>query len=182
MEIYTIKKDAKQAIVELLNQTIQVEYDMILNYPRIIENLVNITNIHDEQLNKDLEYVGKASVQHFGNLSKVIELLGGETVWTLGTVERLIDVQKTLGQQLAKEKAAIALYKKAIQLVEKNKVKLKGKGFLDRLLGGAEEVKAVDAAYVVGICERHIIDEERHVRLVDDSMKTLKALMDRKAE
>ena len=182
METYIIKEDAKQAIVELLNRTVQVEYDMILNYPRIIENLVNITKVNDEQLNKDLEYVGKASVGHFGNLSKVLELLGGEPVWTLGTIERLVDVHKTLGQQLGKEKAAIALYKATIQLVEKNKVKLKGKGFLGRLLGGAEEVKAVDAAYVVDICKRHIMDEERHVRLVDDSMKTLKALMDRKAE
>ena len=182
MEAYTIREDAKQAIVELLNRIIQVEYDMILNYPRCIDRLVNIDNIHDEQLNRDIEYVGKASVQHFGSLSKLIELLGGETKWVLGTIERLVDVGECLTQQLEKEKSAISLYKEAKQLVEKNKVKLKGKGFLDRLLGGAEEVKAVDAAYIVGICERNRVEEERHIRLVDDSMKTLKALMDRKAE
>jgi len=182
METFTIKEDAKQALVELLNRVIQVEYDTILNYPRLIDKIVNIDHIHDEQLNKDLEYVGKASVQHFGSSSKLIELLGGETTWVLGTIERLVDSMEFLGQQLEKEKSMRSLYKETIQLVEKNKVKLKGKGFLDRLLGGAEEVKAVDAAYIVGVCERHIMDEERHVKLVDDSIETLKALMDRKAE
>ncbi len=186
METYTIKENAKQAIVELLNRAIQVEYDMILNYPRCIDRPVNIDNIRDEQLIRDLEYAGKVSVQHFGNISKLIQLLGGETKWVLGTIERLVDVGKCLTQQLGKENEAIAVYKEAIQLVEKNKVKVKGPGFLsklvDRLAGGEEEVKAIDANYIVGTCESHIMDEERHVKLVGDSRKTLKVLMDRKAE
>lgn len=56
---------------------------MILNYPRCIDKITNIDNIHDEQLNKDLEYVGKASLQRFGSLSKVIELLGGKPVLSI---------------------------------------------------------------------------------------------------
>ena len=186
METYTIKEDAKQAIVEFLNRIIQVEYDTILNYPRLIDKLVNIDKIHDEQLNKDLEYVGKASVQHFGSLSRLIELLGGETKWVLGTIERLVDVGECMTRQLEKEKEMRSLYEEAKQLVEKNKVKVKGPGFfsklVNRLAGGAEEVKAVDAAYIVGICERHRMEEERHIRLVDGSIKTLKALTDRKTE
>jgi hypothetical protein len=50
MEIEVIKDDAKAAIIKLLNEAIQTEYSFIMNYPRIIDHLVKIDNIHDEQL------------------------------------------------------------------------------------------------------------------------------------
>ena len=173
MEIYTIKEDTKRAIIGLLNSIIQVEYDMIMNYPRLIDKLVNIDLINDEQLNKDLEYLSKVSLQHFSNLNKIIELLDGELVWAMCTIERLVDVGESLDEQLKKEKLVISKYKETIQVVEKNKVKVK-QGFLSKLL--SEKVEAVDANYIVSTLKRHIMDEERHVRLVEDSIATFKAL------
>jgi len=39
----TLKKDAKKSVVAKLNRALQVEYDLIFNYPRMIDKLVNIT-------------------------------------------------------------------------------------------------------------------------------------------
>ena len=64
MEIETITDDAKIAISGILNRSLLVEYDFILNYPRIIDRLVNYDDIHDEQLIGDLDRLGKESMKH----------------------------------------------------------------------------------------------------------------------
>jgi len=40
-----INEDGKKAIVRLLNKSIEVEYAFIFNYPRLIDQLVNIQPI-----------------------------------------------------------------------------------------------------------------------------------------
>ena len=80
MKVETIKEPGKEAIVALLNKALQVEYGMILNYPRIIDKLVIVDKINDEQLNKDLEQVGKDSFRHSGAVGKLIGQLGGEAM------------------------------------------------------------------------------------------------------
>jgi len=40
-----INEDSKKAIVSLLNKSIEVEYAFIFNYPRLIDQLVNIEPI-----------------------------------------------------------------------------------------------------------------------------------------
>ena len=49
MEIVTITDKAKKAIADLCNKSVVVEYDMMLNYPRIIDHIVNFEEIKDEQ-------------------------------------------------------------------------------------------------------------------------------------
>ncbi len=46
-EIVTITDQAKKAISELCNESVVTEYDMILNYPRIIDHIVNFEKIKD---------------------------------------------------------------------------------------------------------------------------------------
>ena len=41
MEIVSITDEAKEAIVELCNKSVTLEYDMIVNYPRIIDHIRN---------------------------------------------------------------------------------------------------------------------------------------------
>ncbi|MFC1903915.1 hypothetical protein ACFLW9_03425 [Chloroflexota bacterium] len=45
MEVETISKDGKVALITLLNKAIKIEYDMITNYPRIIDYLVGYKKI-----------------------------------------------------------------------------------------------------------------------------------------
>jgi len=97
MEVETIKENGKKAIVDLLNKSLQVEYSFILNYPRIIDNLV-IIKIHDEQLIKDLEHVGKESTRHLGSLGQLIVQLGGEPEWQIEVIDRMVDVDRMLVQ------------------------------------------------------------------------------------
>jgi len=128
MEVETIKESGKKAIVDLLNKSLQVEYSFILNYPRIIDNLV-IIKIHDEQLIKDLEHVGKESTQHLGSLGQLIVQLGGEPRWRIEVIDRMVDVDRMLVQQLDKEKLALSLCQQAKHLAEQNRVKVKVKDF-----------------------------------------------------
>ena len=43
-----INEDGKKAIVSLLNKSIEVKYAFIFNYPRLIDQLVNIEPITQE--------------------------------------------------------------------------------------------------------------------------------------
>ena len=65
MEIETIKKDAKKSIVDLLNRSLQIEYNLLFNYPRAIYKLVNEDKIDDEQLIKNIEITGIESLRHW---------------------------------------------------------------------------------------------------------------------
>ena len=68
MEARTITDEAKRDLIHVLNESLEIEYDMILNYPRMIEKLENIDKIHDEQLNYDLQLLGRQSIRHFNEV------------------------------------------------------------------------------------------------------------------
>ena len=180
MEVETIKENGKKAIADLLNKSLQVEYSFILNYPRIIDNLV-IIKIHDEQLIKDLEYVGKESVWHFGWVGQLIVQLGGESQWGIEVIDRMVDVDRMLVQQLDKEKLALLLFQQAKHLAEQNRVKVKVKDFFGRLIRMQDElpVDVVNINDVISVLDHIIIDEKKHIRLVEDSIATLNMLMNK---
>lgn len=176
MGIETIKKDAKKTIIQLLNEVLIVEYDLILNSPRILDKIVSIDEIHDEQLNKDMERLSTASLRHFNQVVELIKKLGGEPNWNFEVVERLTDVEKLLEQQVAKEKAAISLYEKAKQVAKQNTTTVKS-GFWGGLFNRNDEPEnAINVNDMIRLLDRHITDEISHLRLVGDSVATLKAL------
>jgi bacterioferritin (cytochrome b1) len=184
VEIETITDDAKIAISGILNRSLLVEYDFILNYPRIIDRLVNYDDIHDEQLIGDLDRLGKESMKHFNDSIKLIEKLGGEPKWKLGAIERLEDAEKLLTLQLEKEHIAASLYKEAKLVATRNKKKIKVQDFFGRLIRMREELAedVVSVDDIIEIFDRGIIDENRHIRLVKDSLATLNMLMNKRTE
>ncbi len=129
MKIESIKESAKKAIIELLNKQLQVEYAFIINYPRIIDKLIAVDKINDEQLNKDLERLGKDSTRHLGSVGQLIVQLGGEPMWQIEVIDRLVDVDNLLDHQLKKEKVALSLCQEAKRVAERNKVKVKVRDF-----------------------------------------------------
>ncbi len=175
IEVETISKDGKMVLVALLNKATQVEYGIILNYPRIIDHLVGYEEINDELLIPDLERLGKDSTRHLGWVMDIIKCLGGKPLWQMGTVERLFNAHELGAQQLEKEKMAVELYKEAIHLARKNVVKEKVVDISGKLIktnrnGLQEEV--CEASEVIDILERIEIDEIGHVKTVHDMLAT----------
>ena len=175
IEVETISEDGKKALNAMLNKAIQVEYDIILNYPRVIDYFVNFKKVTDERLLSDMETIGRDSTRHLGWVADIIKSLGGEVVWPINTVERDFKFHERRGQQLEKEKMAVELYKEAISLVRGNVVRDKVEDYSGKLVkydrkGLQKEVRR--ASEVVGILERIENDEIRHVKMVKDMRAT----------
>ncbi len=179
MEIETIKESGKKAIVEILNKALQVEYTKIVNYPRLIDRIVTVDHIHDEQLNKDLEQVGKDSTRHLGWVGELILKFGGKPIWQIEVIDRLVDAKEMLAHQLEKEKEALSLYQEAKRVAEKNKVKVQVRDFFGRLIRMEDELPydVVNASDIISTLDRIIIDEQHHIKLVHNSIATLNMLM-----
>ncbi len=182
MEIETIKEDAKKALIGLLNRSLQVEYVFIINYPRLIDKLVNYDNIRDEQLTKDIETLGKDSMRHFGDISNLVERLGGKPVWSMDVIARLEDVEELLVKQLKREKAVLSMFEDAKSMVLANKAKVRVREFFGKVIrvrgGLSEDIVTVDD--VIGVLDREMWDEKKHIRLVEDSIATFRALIKRR--
>jgi bacterioferritin (cytochrome b1) len=178
MELETITEVGKEAIVDLLNKAIQIEYGMILNYPRMIDMLVNINQINDEQLNRDLENVGKASSQHLGMVNNLIRKLGGDTVWQINTIDRFTDVPKTLSEQLNKEEVAKSVYEEAKHIALTNVKRIPAKEIFDNSVLVVDDlpVGVVVPKEITSVLDRIIMDEQDHIRRVEDSIATLEIL------
>lgn len=180
MEIITITDKAKKSIAELCNESVIIEYDMILNYPRIIDHIVNFEKIKDEQLLKDINRLGYESLGHFSKMDGMIRSLGGEMVWLTSILPRIVDVTDILERQLGKEKAVRDIYKEAGKIAMNNRIAVKVGGFFNRLRGiDISEQNIIPLEQLTNDLDRLISDEERHIRIVEDSIATFKALMKR---
>jgi len=176
--IITITDQAKKAIAELCNESVVTEYDMILNYPRIIDHIVNVEKIKDDQLVKDIDKLGKESLGHFGIVDGMIRGLGAEMVWLTSTLPRLVDVTNVLEKQLEKEKIARDLYTEARKITMANKTTVKVGGVFN--LFRAKDISEKDIIsfeQIIRNLERLVLDETRHIRIVEDAIATYKALL-----
>ncbi|MFC1897814.1 hypothetical protein ACFLX8_04550 [Chloroflexota bacterium] len=178
VEIITITDFAKKAIAELCNEVVVTEYDMILNYPRIIEHIVNFEKIKDDQLVNDIDKLGKDSLGHYAIMDRMIRGLGVEMVWLTSTLPRLVAVDYVLEQQLEKEKAACGLYTEARKIAMANKATVKTGGIFNLFRTKyISEEDVVSFGQTIHDLDRLILDETRHIRVVEDSLATHKALM-----
>ncbi|MFC2005048.1 hypothetical protein ACFLUY_02365 [Chloroflexota bacterium] len=180
MEFVTITDQAKRAIASLCKETVVVEYDMILNYPRIIDHIINFEKIEDQQLVKDIDKLGKESLGHFTKMDELIRNLGDDMAWLPSTLPRLVGVVYILDQQLEKEKTVLDIYKEARKIAIANKTTAKVGGFFSRLKGiDISEHNIVLFDKLINDLDRLISDEERHIRVVEDSTATCRTLKNR---
>ena len=180
MEVETLTDDGKLAIVGLLNRALIVEYDFILNYPRMMDKLVNYDGINDEMLKNNLMRLGKESMKHFNQGVKTIERLGGEPSYQIGTIERLEDVEALLMKQLAKEKEAISIYKEAIMVIHKNKKKSPVRDFFGRLIHANDDLPIeITANEVLDLLNLELVEETKHVKIVEDSIAILQTYLNK---
>jgi len=169
-----ITKEGGEAIVDLLNNALQVEYGVILNYPRIIDQLVEIDKATDKYLIYNLERLGKDSFRHSAVVSKLIEELGGKVMWEMVVIDRMIDISSMLAEQLEKEKLAMATYEDAKHIAQKNQVESRGfwgKMFLRR----AEIRNNVMRSKVIDILTRLQREEWEHIEMVQTALSQIGA-------
>ncbi len=172
----TIKKDVRKSIVDRLNRLLQVENDLVFNYPKVIDRLVREENIDDKQLIEALETAGQESLRHHDEVSKWIGKLGGETIWDLKSVSSSVDVKELILQQLEKEKWAISWYNSVKKIAEQNKVN--AAGIIGRVMGSGNVLPEdfVNVDEFINMLERHIADEERHIKVGSHAVEVLSAL------
>lgn len=179
MDIVTITDEAKNAIAALYNKIILVEYDMILGYPRIVDYITNFEKIRDKQLINDLGLLGRDSLQHFQKMDSLITRLGYQAGWQIPILPRLVDVLDILEKQLEKENLARDTYREAKKVVMNNKTTVRGREFFGkfvRIRSGVDE-DVVPADELINTLDRLILDEQRHARIVIDSIATLRMLL-----
>ncbi len=172
-QVDEITEKGKKGIVGLLNQLLQVEYILIFNYPRIVDQLVNIDQVSEESVS-DLERLGKESVRHSGLVAQLIVQLGGEAQWAIEPIDRMTDVGSILAIQLEKEKVAKFLYQQAGHMVQENQAK--AKGFLSRLTiwRGEESRDFLSRSDVISLLNRLMYDEMGHKKVVERIIFELK--------
>jgi len=172
-----LKKEARKSVVAKLNRALQVEYDMIFSYPRVIEKLADINKSGklDDTI-EAIEVLVKDSLRHFTEIDKLIVKLGGETQWNMEALGELGDLEEVLAKQLEKEEWVAPWYTSAKRIVEQNKVK--AGGVIGKLTGspGVLPEDFIDANEIINTLDCIIRDEKRHAMLVKNSINTLKKL------
>lgn len=168
-----VAESAKRSIIILLNKSLELEYAYIINYPRIIDQLVNIDKMPDpdNKLRQSLETLGKRSVEHFHWTAGLIEALGGETQWQIATIDRIVDVHALLLAQLENEKASVSLFEQAKNVAEHGQdggVLTKMKAVLGNVISGAAERRNA-----VQLLEKLSREEEAHVVMVKNIISEL---------
>ncbi|MFC1935111.1 hypothetical protein ACFLXZ_02215, partial [Chloroflexota bacterium] len=151
-------------------------YDMVFNYPKVIDRLVREKNIDDKQLIKSLEQLVLESLRHFDEVNMWIGRLGGETMWDLKIVSSSADAEELLLLQLEKENWAISWYSAAKKIAEQNKVK--AGSVISRVMEGENLLPEdfVNADEFINMLERHIADERRHVEVAGNAERKLSGL------
>jgi len=170
-----ITESGKKSIINLLREAMEIEYGFIINYPRVVDQLVNIETIPQEEVAKKLELLGKESIQHAGWIMQLIENLGGEPQLPITVIPRIADIPSLLLEQLDKEKTAQSLFQQAKQVVKQKQAK----GILAKIktMGAVSPDSVADRSSIIRILERLEIDEGRHIVLLQNVISELNSLI-----
>ena len=163
-----ITDNDKKAIVDLLNETIRIEYHFIVNYPRLIDQLANIDGIPRESIPQSFEKLGKVSAKHFGLLWELIKKLGGEQQLRVGAIEKIVDSTTFLALQAERAKLALSLLQQAKTIAEHSQVK-----GLRRIWGKANATGEPKRSTILGILDAIIKDKNQHITQLKDAVSAL---------
>ena len=100
-----------QALVNLLNQSLRFEYNFIIHYPRIAQM------VRDEEARKLILDLCNDSVHHSDVVANIITQLGGIPDWSFDLFPEETDLLKIFHIQLEKEKQALQLHQKIVNLI-----------------------------------------------------------------
>jgi bacterioferritin len=98
------KATAGSKLLDVLNQTLELEYTLIIHYPRIA------SAIQDAETKQLAQSLGAASITHFDAVTNAITKLGGVPRWSFEPFPHEVNIKKIFQIQLEKEKLALKLH------------------------------------------------------------------------
>jgi len=98
-------------LLELLNQTLELEYTLIIYYPRIA------SAIQDKETKQLAQSLGTASIGHADTVAHAVTKLGGTPHWSFGSFPAEMDLKKIFKAQLEKEKLALKLHQQVVGMI-----------------------------------------------------------------
>ena len=108
------KSTANPQLLDVLNQTLELEYTLIIHYPRIAEA------IRDRETKQLALSLGTASISHFDTVSKAITKLGGVPRWSFEPFPHGTNLRNIFEVQLEKEKLALKLHQQIAGMTSDN--------------------------------------------------------------
>lgn len=109
----------KGRLLDNLNQSLKLEYSMIIHYP-----LIN-SAIHDPEIKKMVNILGVVSIKHADTLADAITALGGTPQWDFEPAPEEIDLKKIFLMQMEKEKMALKLHTDSANMTAEPSLKAK---------------------------------------------------------
>ena len=164
-EVGKLIESDKQAILIFLHKSLDIEYAYTIDYPRIIDILVNGDQVPDPEyrLRRSLETLAEQSVEHLHATAKLIDALGDKPQWRVPAIERIVDVHTSLLVQLESKKASVALFEQAINVATSRPSGLLGK--VRTAIGGNPTCAAGENS-TVRLLERLSREEQAHVAVL----------------
>ncbi|MGA2367196.1 MAG: ferritin-like domain-containing protein [Dehalococcoidia bacterium] len=109
----------KVRLLETLNESLKLEYSMIIHYP-----LIN-SAIRDPEIKKMVNTLGVVSIKHADTLADAITGLGGTPQWDFEPAPQEMDLKKIFMVQMEKEKMALKLHTESANMVADASLKVK---------------------------------------------------------
>ena len=157
----------------------QVEYDMITNHLRMIDQIIDKDPTESLKFLDTLERLGTDSLRHATKVANLIERIGGEPDFEAIVLDKTLDIKSMLVEQLGKEKSVMSIYQDAKHIAQTNQVKTQG--FFGKLLSFREESRnEMSRNRVIEILTGLQNDEWGHIKRIENAMLELK--IENKAE
>jgi len=120
-----MKMTGSRELLDLLNITLDLEYTLIVYYPRIA------SIIRDNEIKQLAQSLGIASIGHADAVARTIINLGGTPHWSFESFPAEIDLKTIFAVQLDKEKFALKLHQQVVSLVTDSSMRDKFNGMVN---------------------------------------------------
>jgi bacterioferritin len=107
----TMKMTGSRELLDLLNITLELEYTLIVYYPRIA------SIIQDDEIKQLTQSLGIASIGHADTVARTIIKLGGTPHWSFASFPDEINLITIFEVQFDKETFALKLHQQVVALV-----------------------------------------------------------------
>ena len=111
------KSGVNPKLLDILNQTLALEYTLIIHYPRIADG------IRDAETKRLAQSLGTAAISHADTVANAIKRLGGVPNWSFEPFAIDLDLKKTFRTQLAKEMSVLELHKQIAGMVKDSSIR-----------------------------------------------------------
>ncbi|MEE9202186.1 MAG: hypothetical protein V3U31_03190 [Dehalococcoidia bacterium] len=159
----------------VLALSLQVEYRLIFNYPRVIDQIVGVHGMageSDESV-KTLKRLGLDSVQHAHWTAGLIRDLGRDPELDFEVFDTQTDIAAWLLECREREKFALSLYERAKSVAEQRQTRMKSWSLKGRLSALLSARAAVSKSGIEAL-DRLVAAEREHVQLMDKVISELK--------